>query len=197
MRKLASQTTVAWRGYGDETPIGKWIRGNPNLPSRSKDSAFAVSNTDLTVHAYMQAIDGAGTRDVQSLMRIEFKSFGKLPESWQLDTLFKDHCGIDKSPRGYRVKRATIINHGIYVCVCSGATPEDSEKIYWGRFKTDGSVHWQSISLCQLNEILAFNLHPKSLRRQWLRRHHKTRMELVVEKSPLGFDVVKQLVHRS
>lgn len=197
MRGVCSQRTAAWRGYGDETPIGKWIRSNPNLPSRSENSAFAVCNTDLTIHAYMQAVDGVGSRSVQSLIRVEWKSHGKRPEAWQLDTLFKEHAGLNRSARGYRVKGATVINHGIYFCVCSASTPSDSETILWGRFKPDGSVDWRQITESELNDILAFNVHPKTLRRQWLRRHHKTREVHVLEKSDLGFTVAAKVVERS
>jgi hypothetical protein len=197
MRKTTSQTTTAWRGYGDETPIGKWIRGNTKLPSRSSDSAFSVTNTDLTIHAYMQCIDGRGTRAVQSVIRVEFKSHAKIPKSWQLDTLFKEHAGINRSPRGYKVKGACVINHGIYVCVCSGATPEDSQLISWGRFNRDGSTSWQSITLSQLNAILRFDLHPKTLKREWLRRHHKKSTVMKVVTTPLGFEVDHELVTQS
>ncbi len=197
MRKTTSQTTTAWRGYGDETAIGRWIRNNQRLPSRSNDSAFSVTNTDLTIHAYMQCIDGNGTRAVQSVIRVEFKSHAKTPESWQLDTLFKEHCGINRSPRGYKVKGACVVNHGIYMCVCSGTTPDDSQWISWGRFNGDGSAAWQPITVFQLNEILRFDLHPKTLKREWLRRHHKTSTVMKVVTTPLGFDVERELVSRS
>lgn len=197
MRKQTSQSTTAWRGYGDETPIGKWIRSNESLPSRGSDSAFSVTNTDLTVHGYMQCVDGIGTRAVQSLIRVEFKSHGKLPDTWQLDTLFKEHAGINRGSRGYLVKGSVIINHGIYVCVCSHSTPEESDWISWGRFKPDGAVSWQNISVDVLNGILRFDLHPKSLKRQWLRRHHKKTTVVRVVTTPLGLQVEQELSQRS
>lgn len=197
MQRKTSQATTAWRGYGDETAIGKWIRANPQLPSRSAESAFSVTNTDLTIHGYMQCIDGRGERSVQSLIRVEFKSHGKLPDSWQLDTLFKEHAGINRSPRGYRVKGCCVINHGIYLCVCSGSVPDDSEWIAWGRFKHDGKPDWQKISVAELNAILRFDVHPKTLSRQWLRRHHKKTTVVKVVTTPLGFEVEKELVSQS
>lgn len=197
MRRATNQRTSAWRGYGDETEIGKWVRGNAHIPSRGKDSAFVVCNTDLTIHAYMQAIDGLGSRCVQSMIRVEWKSYGKEPDRWQLDTLFKEHSGINRCARGYKVANQTIINHGIYLCICSGATPEVSEKISWGRFKSDGGVDWKIVTIRQLNDILSFDIHPKTLSRQWLRRHHKTSEVCVVESHPLGFSVERTLTKRS
>lgn len=197
MPRQTSQSTTAWRGYGDETPIGKWIRSNKSLPSRSNGSAFSVTNTDLTVHGYMQCVDGIGTRAVQSLIRVEFKSHGKLPDAWQLDTLFKEHVGINRNPRGYVAKNAVIVNHGIYLCVCSDSTPEDSKWISWGRFDKSGVVSWRNISVHELNDILRFDIHPKTLKRQWLRRHHKKTTVMKVVSTPLGFEVEQELVYRS
>lgn len=197
MLKKTSQATAAWRGYGDETAIGKWVRNNPQLPSKSSGSAFSVSNTDLTIHGYMQCVDGQGTRAVQALIRVEFKSHAKVPDSWQTDTMFKEHCGINRSPRGYKVKGASVVNHGIYICVCSGSTPEDSDWISWGRFKHDGSVAWRRITLAELNGILRFDLHPKTLSRQWLRRHHKKTTVMKVVTAALGFEIEQEIVTRS
>lgn len=197
MRPTSSQRTARWRGYGDETPIGKWIRNNPDLPSRSDGDAFSVSNNDLTIHAYMHAVDSVGTREIQSIIRIEWKSHGKKPDAWQLDTLFKEHCGINRRPRGYLVKGARIINHGIYVCVCSGSSPEDSDGILWGRFRSDGFVEWSDITLKQLNRLLRFDINPKTFRERWLRRHHTKRTTVEVKRTPLGFDVEKEITVRS
>ncbi len=197
MTGKTKQTTTAWRGYGDETEIGKWIRSNKDLPSRSSGSAFSVTNTDLTVHGYMQCVDGIGTRSVQSLIRVEFKSHGKEPDAWQLDTLFKEHVGINRHAKGYMVKGSVVVNHGICICVCSGSTPESSEWIKWGRFKPSGAVEWMQISIPQLNGILRFDLHPRTLRRQWLRRHHKAEVVIKVTVTPLGFEVEQELVKRS
>lgn len=200
MRRIAHQKTTAWRGYGDETPIGRSIRNNPNLPSRSNGSAFVVSNTDLTIHAYMISADGIGQREVQSIIRVEFKSHGKMPDKWQLDTLFKEHAGINRCPRGYRCKRSTIINHGIFLCVCSGSVPEDSDVIKWGWFGPDGEPIWRVITLSQLNAILRFDLHPKRLTRMWLRRHHKEETFTInVQGGKCGmlFDDERELIRRS
>lgn len=197
VRNRTVQKTTAWRGYGDETQIGKWIRNNPNLPSRSNERAFSVTNTDLTVHGYMQSVDGIGSRAAQSIIRVEFKSHGKLPDPWQCDTLFKEHAGINRGPRGYFVRGAVVINHGIYVCVCSGSTPEDSDWISWGRFEKDGTLSWTAISLDELNNLLRFDLHPKTLKRQWLRRHHKKTTVIKVVTAELGFEVEEQLVQQS
>jgi hypothetical protein len=197
MGKVTKQTTAEWRGYSDETPIGKWVRNNPSIPSRGTKTAHAVTNTDLTVHAYMQCVDGIGTRAVQSLIRIEFKSHGKVPDSWQIDTLFKEHCGINKTPKGYVVKGSTVINHGIYICVCSGQTPEESDSIAWGRFNAQGVISWRPVTVTELNGILRFDLHPKTLRREWLRRHHRKTTIVKVTEMPLGFSVEQEVVHQS
>ena len=197
MRDPSRQKTTAWRGYGDETPIGKWVRNNEELPSRSSGSAFSVSNTDLTIHGYMQSVDGIGTRSIQSLIRVEFKSFGKIPDTWQLDTLFKEHCGINIRPCGYDVKGATVINHGIYICVCSGSTPEDSEWIKWGRFLATGIPSWRTITTSVLNSLLRFDVHPKTLERWSLRRHHKKTVVHRVARTPLGFEVEQEITVRS
>jgi hypothetical protein len=197
LRDPSRQNTTAWRGYGDETAIGKWIRNNPELPSRSNGSAFSVSNTDLSIHGYMQAVDGIGTRAIQSIIRIEFKSHGKLPDAWQLDTLFKEHCGINTRPRGYVVKGSTIVNHGIYLCVCSGMTPEDSDWIRWGRFNSQGVPEWRDASLQTLNALLRFDTHPKTFEHCWLRRHHKKTVVHRVQRTPLGFDVEQEITVRS
>lgn len=200
MHSRTRQQTKRWMGYGDETPIGKSIRNNPAIPSRGTQVAFVVSNTDLTIHAYMQSVDGKGSREVQSLIRIEFKSHGKRPEPSQIDTLFKEHCGIVRKDGGahrYRVKGAAIINHGIYICVCSGETPPESESIQWGRFNLDGSVAWKDITLRQYDQLLRFDIHPKTLEQQWLRRRHKERTVRIVVRTPLGFVAEQELTTRS
>lgn len=198
MAKSTSQNTAKWRGYGEESAIGRWIRNNPDIPSRGTETAHAVTNTDFQIHAYMQSVDGygCGTREVQSLMRIEFKTHGAMPCGWQVDTLFKEHCGV-KHGRGYKVKGHVIINHGVFFCVCSGTSPSDSDWIKWGRFRSDGSIDWQNVTPCELTGILRFDLHPKTLRRQWLRRHHKKSVIHKVVEMPLGFEVDEMITKRS
>jgi hypothetical protein len=92
-----------------------------------------------------------------------------------------------------------LVNFGVTVVRLSGTTPDDSEWIKWGRFirgKQTG-LDWKDITVEQLLKLMRFDMHPDTFNDKPFRRHHKTKKFNVVERSALGFDVERELIHRS
>lgn len=177
------------RHHGGDHEFCAWMRKQTDLPSWSPDSGFVATDIDLCIHLYMSAIDGQGTREVQSLMDLEVKTRGSDVTASQRDTLFKRHLCIR---RGVAVKhRGQLLRHwGQSFVFLSGKDPDDSA-IEWGRFKDDGKdagfIRRTPIDREVLILLMKFELHPDSLSRQPLRRHHKTRKVVVQKWSGLGF----------
>jgi hypothetical protein len=185
--------------YGSDTEFCAWMRACRELPSYGDDFGFVASDNDITIHRYMTAVDGLGTRDLQSIMQIEIKTrIGKPPPS-QLDTLSKlnSFAGIKKS------NGQVVVFYGVFLLVLEGTNPDDSENMWWGILPKDSfttnvrDCKWRRILRDELISILRFERNPRTWEKPIHRRHHKTEQIMVVERMPLGFDVPTLLVRRS
>lgn len=181
-----------------ETSFGRWIRNNELLDSVL---GFAVTDQDYFIHQFKRH----GDREIQCLMQIEIKQFGKLLSESQQETLHIQNQLLrnrkNKSlnwQSGFRLQKVWSTKHkknisvrhfGIHVLTFSQLGPDDSKTIRWDQ-KRD-------ITLDVLTSILRFDLDPDSLRRMDLRLHHKTREHLVMEETDLGFMNEIKLVKRS
>jgi len=187
------------RIYGSDTEFCAWMRSCRDLPSYSKDFGFVASDNDVTVHRYLTAVDGVGTREVQALMQLEVKTRKGKPSASQIDTLSKLNLfSSEKVVDGVYVRF-----FGVFVLVLSGESPDDSRQMWWGTIpkgkmlNNASNMNFKQISKCNLISLLRFDLHPINLSKQPFRRHHKTNEVIVVETTPLGFECERKLVIRS
>lgn len=193
---MASGThCVRQRRFGSDVDFSRWIRSNKALPSFSKDVGFVATDIDYFIHNYLISIDGQGSREVQTLMTVEVKTRNGRPNKSQADTLAKQHF-TSFSKQVQMFGSQAIRNFGVSVLCLSGTAPDNSERMMWGRFHRS-ELRWKEIDLQTLDGLLLTKLHPDSLDANPLRRHHKTRAVVVNVRTPLGFDVQKEIVHRS
>lgn len=179
------------RVFGTDPDFCAWLRKQEKeLPSYSKNIGFVASDVDITLHRYLTAIDGIGSREIQAMMMLEVKSRNGKPSFSQLDTLYKWHL---LSNMRKKLGNTLLCGFGVSVLVMSGTDPDNSETMQWGRFKPsdNGKLSYREINLFQLYKLLKFELHPDNLTLQPFRRHHKTTAISVVEQMPLGFQVEK------
>ena len=187
------------RLFGSDVPVMAWTREKcktGELPASSEECGWVQTDVDAFCHRYKTCVDRLGTRDLQVFMEIEWKTRGgKLTDS-QADTYRKKHAMVVRSMmwHGQELK-----NFGVTVVRISGTTPDDSEWIKWGRFISGQSygMNWFDISVEQLLKLMRFDMHPDSMTENPFRRHHKTKRFQVVEKCQLGFEVNRDVVHRS
>lgn len=187
------------RLFGSDVPLMAWCREKGKtgeLPSCSPDCGLVQTDVDAYWHRYKTCIDKIGSRDVQISMETEWKTRGANLTESQADTYRKKHAMI--MPR-LKWHGQELINFGVSVVRLSGSTPDDSEWIKWGRFIRGAAsgMSWNDISVDQLLKLIRFDIHPDTFNSGYLRRHHKTRVVQVFEKSALGFEVERELVHRS
>ena len=187
------------RLFGSDIPLMAWCREKGktgDLPACSQECGWVQTDVDAFLHRYKTCIDSLGTRELQVLMEIEWKTRGGNLTDSQLDTYRKKHATILPSLKWHGQE---LRNYGVTVVRLSGSTPEDSEWIKWGRFVRGNArdMKWTAVSVEQLLKLMRFELHPDTMNTNPLRRHHKTRMFQEVEKAPLGFEVARDLVQRS
>jgi hypothetical protein len=187
------------RLFGSDVPLMAWCREKGKtgeLPAYSEECGLVQTDVDAFWHRYKTCIDKMGTRNLQVMMEIEWKTRGGSLTDSQEDTYRKKHAMILPSLKyhGQELK-----NFGVTVVCLSGTTPEDSKSIKWGRFirgRASG-MKWTEISVDQLLKLMRFDMHPDSMNDNPFRRHHKTHKFQMVEKSALGFEVERELTHRS
>lgn len=187
------------RMYGSDTEFCAWLRSCKELPSFSEDFGVVASDNDVTIHRYMHAIDGIGSRDVQGLMQLEIKTRQGKPRSSQIDTLSKLNLfATHKEVKGHHIRF-----FGIFVLVMSDTTPDNSERMWWGVIpkgvilKDAKNLKWKLIDRSTLISLLRFERHPRNFSKHAFRRHHLTQEIHVVEMTPLGFEVEKIIKKRS
>lgn len=187
------------RTFGSDTPFCAWMRRCKDLPSVGADFGFAASDNDLTVHRYMTSVDGLGTRDIQSIMQIEIKTRRGEPLRSQLDTLSKLNLFAGQK----YIEGQHIRFFGVFFLVMDGTSPDDSRLMWWGTLPKNAvvdqarEIQWRRIGYAQLVGLLRFDLHPGTFERHVLRRHHKTREIVSVDRMPLGFLTETRLIVRS
>lgn len=187
------------RFHGSDTEFCAWLRACKELPSFSSDFGVVASDNDVTIHRYMHAVDGVGTRDVQSIMQLEIKTRRGKPHESQMDTLSKLNL--------FAGEREVSGNHirffGLFLLVLSDTTPDNSGGMWWGVIPkgicvSDATMlKWTRIDRDVLIKLLRFDLHPVNFSTQPFRRHHKTREIIVIERTALGFDIERPITKRS
>lgn len=187
------------RMYGSDTAFCAWLRACKELPSYGRDFGLSVSDNDVTLHRYMTAADGQGTREVQAIMQIEVKTRMGKPPGAQMDTLSKlNMFASQKSTR-----QGLVRFFGVFILVMDGDDPDDSKSMFWGVIPKSlvtsdaKKLKWKMIDRGQLINILRFDIHPATFEPNAFRRHHKTRRIVQVELTPLGFEVEKEIIKRS
>lgn len=193
------------RVFGEDKDFMDWLRSCKNLPSRDVDFGLSVTDVDCVLHRYMECVDSYGTRRIQSMMQIEVKTRSGVPDFAQKDTYFKQHFvltngGISKaytSRFGESGNRVLIWHWGVSYVRMSGTQPDDSLRLWWGRYDAHGEIEWRSISHEELIGLLRFELHPQSLAKNPFRRHHKTRTLIRKEIAELGFPCERLVEIRS
>ena len=189
------------RFYGADSEFLAWVRRQKEeLPSKGADIGIAVTDNDCIIHRYKTSVDGLGTREIQCMLDLEVKTRGAMPDSAQLDTLWKRDRWRGKERFGNQV----VIHFGRYVLSMSGTDPDNSDELRWCRFARRGNEHHNSAKLyirsvtsAQLLQILRFDLHPDYLTRRPLRRHHKTSVVYETRRTALGFTVDRAITRRS
>jgi hypothetical protein len=172
----------------------KWVREHEELSSRHGECRIGVQDCDTVFHQFMTPIDRQGKRDVQAIMLVETKTRNGRPDASQHDTWYKLHQFSGQKEIDGQLVRFL----GVYCLLLSGTTPENSTLMQWGWFKNRRELHLTTLDDVQaLVDLLSFKLHPKTLRRNWLRRHHKTRELAIQQQAPLGFTEFKKVVVRS
>lgn len=159
-----------------EDEISHWSRHHPELNS---EDGFTYMDKDLICHRF-KTTHG---REFQCLMFVEFKSRGgALKKSqkdtmWIVDQMFRTdtttptkkaglHCGLVPSRVWSEASKmwVAVKAFGFHLCVLSGRTPDDSDRILW-----DG----KEITLADLIKLLRFDLDPRTLRPMDWRIHHR------------------------
>lgn len=187
------------RMYGSDTEFCDWMRNCKRLPSFSRDFGLSASDNDVTLHRYITAIDGQGTREVQALMQVEVKTRQGKPPFAQIDTLSKLNmfCGQKSTREG------VVRFFGVFILVLQNTRPDNSEKMWWGSIPKGLNIRdareckWKQIDVDVLIDILRFDRHPRSLDKNPFRRHHKTQEVIESEVTPLGFEIEKRVTKRS
>lgn len=174
------------RDAADETPFGKWMRGNPRLDSDRYVHGIGATDIDMIIHKYKRDYDRVGCvvgqRLVQHMMCIEVKTFGAEPSDSQTDTLRLFNAALlnlsverqqdRRLPRTCRVKKCVNLWNekvdlkmwGFHLLQLSDAEPIHSE-MRWNR-------NWR-ISVYELECLIRFELNPWTLKELSDRRHHK------------------------
>jgi hypothetical protein len=187
------------RLFGSDLPLMAWCREKGKtgeLPSYSEECGIVQSDVDAFWHRYKTFVDNTGTRELQVMMEIEWKTRGANLTASQLDTYRKKHAMIVPSLKWHGQE---LKNYGVSVVRLSGVTPENSDFILWGRFARDSDceMKYTVINVEQLLKLMRFDLHPDNMHPNPFRRHHKTRTFMEVENCPLGFEIARQIVQRS
>lgn len=187
------------RIFGEDKPFCDWIRSQEDLDS---ESGFVATDSDLIIHRYMTVCDKAGergtvqTREVQAMMLVEVKTRDGEPTDSQRDTLakFNMFAGPKKTDSFY------LRNMGVAFVSLSGTTPENSERIRWGRFLFNDDPYkilWREITKNQLIDLLSFAIHPDNFCTNPFRRHHAKKEISAQEFTEMGFNVEVKVFRRS
>lgn len=153
------------RRDGEGEAWAEWIRDNPRLDSVR--DGLCCTDSDLWVHRYCTKVDRVGTRELQHIMLIEVKTFGRQVPPAQEDTYHLIDQILRRKDRKH-YKRADgqkrwVRSWGVHYICLSGETPDDSDWITW-----DG----KPVDVQSLEELLRFERHPDSLKPRSDRRHH-------------------------
>lgn len=128
---------------------------------------LCCTNSDLWVHKYRTHVDNIGTRELQHIMLIEVKTFGRRVPSAQADTYHLIDQVLRRKDRKY-FRRMTgekrwVRTWGVHYVTLSGDAPDTSAWITWDA---------KPIDVTTLEELLRFERNPDTLKPRTDRRHH-------------------------
>ena len=190
---MSEEKLIKARIYGEDTDFLAEVRAHHDLPSRSGNTRLGVQDRDITIHVFMTAVDGIGTREVQGILDIEVKTRGGYPDDSQRDTLWKRDWF-----RGQKTKcRQTVRYFGAFVLRLSGTMTQNSQDIEWGYFKDDSLLHYARITPTVLWQFMRLERHPRTLQKHSFRRHHFTQEIAIQRMAPLGFPEFERIIKRS
>lgn len=164
--------TLERRDGQHKTPFSEWIRTNPQL---DQDVAgLCILDFDWIVHQYRIRTQHGRSREIQNMMCIEEKRYGKDIDPWQRDTLLALNQVLMAKARYGQPQRVSIKSKitgqtvllrffGCHLLRFSNTGPLDSAFIEWDRKK---------ITREQLEQILRFELSPLTLNKRDERSHH-------------------------
>ena len=157
-----------------ETAFSRWTRNNQRLAS---SNGYCIVDNDYFIHQFKRH----RKREFQLCMKVEMKSHGSVLTDAQRDSLhivnqfFRNRSETPTKKKVYQpgneLRVHSIINNrkvivrafGVHVLRFSGAGPLDSEWIEWDK---------RVIDLQTLEDIIAFDRDPDTLRPMELRSHH-------------------------
>ncbi len=148
-----------------QEPWAAWVQKNPRLDSVRE--GLCCTNSDLWVHKYRTHVDNVGTRELQHIMLIEVKTFGKDVPTAQADTYHLIDQILRRKDRKYfrrpSGEKRWVRTWGVHYIIMSGDAPDTSEWITWDR---------KPIDVTTLEELLRFERNPDTLAKRSDRRHH-------------------------
>jgi len=188
------------RIYGKDTPFSAWLRAEPELGSY--EHGITITDIDYIFHRYAAPVDRVGTRELQLMMHLELKSNGApAPNPSQAETLFFEHQILKSSKERKRTddKEDVLVKHfGVFILWLNGSSPADSTIILWGVFTRKGGIKWHKIKdVKTLIRILRFDIHPRTLIPNPLRRHHKDEAICTKEMTPIGIEIERKFIRHS
>lgn len=131
---------------------------------------------DWIVQRYLVHSDRMGARAINHVMFIEEKSNGADLTFGQRDLMFILHQlfrWADRKYKRFKTVRGDWVRvrwWGYFKLRYSGATIEDSEFILWNK---------RQITLHELEQLLRFELNPRTLRPRSDRRHHASKTAIL------------------
>lgn len=157
---------------------------------------FTAYDVDVLVHLYecvvhdRQARQTGTSRQLKAIMGVEVKTRDALPSFDQKQAMWSWHLSMHDVKPDPKLKREyTIRSFGWSFLSLSGTTPDNSERMRWGRFDEIGNIQWRDIPRDILVDVMAFVRHPESWKLQPFHRHHGSRSLYRTEEQPLGFSV--------
>jgi hypothetical protein len=165
-----------------ESAFDRWVRNHERLDSVR--DGVVITDGDKHVHRCHIRVKGESIRDVQYLMDIEVKAFGRDMTDSQRDTLHIHNqllrtngwkkqlgrflTGHEQNVRNvfssYSGKHVQVIHYGVHKLRMTGADPVTSDRITWDD---------KQIDVDQLVGLLRFDVNPDSLRPMEHRRHKR------------------------
>ncbi len=151
-----------------QTPFSMWCRANPQLDSLQ--CCLATQDIDWIWHQYKVKTDRVGTREINHILLIEEKSFGADLTISERDVMFQ----LDQILSRTNTERVMTVRKqwidvrfwGYFKLRYSGATLPASDTVWWNK---------TIITLKQLEQILRFEINPRTFAARDDRRHHTPR----------------------
>jgi len=170
-----------------QTAFGRWIHDHPDLDSIYE--GFVTQDLDIFVHKYKNNYE----REVECIMLIEVKTFGKKPDICQRDTLsIIGQFLRNRKPTNYKRMRMQLsaTEMKAYSRLKNKYVKVRGFGYHLLQFEKDnpenGWIKWDNklINKKMLIKILRFEVDPDTLNGFDLRKHHKKHKTLFSLTSP-------------